>query len=458
MFWSRKEQPKKKLTTFKPRFESLEERLEMSADLVNFIVPQDSDVYFQAVGGSAGANTDFGIGVRQEDAQYLLQGLPNIPSTVQPVFAGTFEGGTTIHFAMLTHWQHQDYFATTAVADRNSLEAFTDRTAGNLSLVQVGADRWRLSMDDAASQDDDDNDIIVEIHLVAKPPAPAIPETPPPANDPDPVVVDPAPVSDPVVETPADPPVSIPDPVVLEPTNPDPSPEPEVSVPPVVETPIDPPVTTEPVSETPPDPVVPPPDNGHKPDKVDAVVDPHPENNDPGPVVSVPQHVVDNPKNAIEPLIPVSTSPIVPTTPVPVDMVHFVMPYDAVLYVRFVSSDAGAINIFGTGTTSTNFNPLLTVKENQASQVGYVKVAEFKAGTVVPFAIDSKYGGSQHYAFSIGTDAVSKEAFSDTNNSMKLGGTILQQTGNNKWRLSLDDGWTGDDDDNDLVIDIKLIR
>jgi uncharacterized protein (TIGR03437 family) len=66
--------------------------------------------------------------------------------------------------------------------------------------------------------------------------------------------------------------------------------------------------------------------------------------------------------------------------------------------------------------------------------------------------------GTSAYAFSNGSDSASQVVFRDTNNSLGMGGSIIEQTSANTWLLHLDDARSSqfDDDDNDVLIALRL--
>jgi PEP-CTERM motif-containing protein len=67
-------------------------------------------------------------------------------------------------------------------------------------------------------------------------------------------------------------------------------------------------------------------------------------------------------------------------------------------------------------------------------------------------------GGSSGWAFSNGTDQASLVAFSDIDNSLHLGGSVIQRNSGNAWILHLDNAlsYLVDDDDNDVRIRLTI--
>ena len=74
------------------------------------------------------------------------------------------------------------------------------------------------------------------------------------------------------------------------------------------------------------------------------------------------------------------------------------------------------------------------------------------AGEVLHFSLKTGTG----FAFSTGTDSRALEAFTDRNGGLGWGGSILEETSANTWVLHCDDVGSTDDDDNDVLIQIRL--
>ncbi len=81
----------------------------------------------------------------------------------------------------------------------------------------------------------------------------------------------------------------------------------------------------------------------------------------------------------------------------------------------------------------------------------------YAAGTTIDFGMFTVFSGSS-WALSNGTDPASVTAFSDTDNSLGLCGSIIRQTAPNTWVLNLDDAqsFQVDDDDNDILIQLRV--
>jgi hypothetical protein len=135
----------------------------------------------------------------------------------------------------------------------------------------------------------------------------------------------------------------------------------------------------------------------------------------------------------------------------------FIAPFSGNLYIKCVGGDSPAPSQFGTGTSPANFTPYLTGLPANPSPSGEVFVRSVNSGETVVFGISTVWGGETKWAFSNGTDPARADAFSDLDNSLHLGGRIMEQTGPNTWVMHLDDAFSSDDDDNDLLIEVRLV-
>jgi len=137
---------------------------------------------------------------------------------------------------------------------------------------------------------------------------------------------------------------------------------------------------------------------------------------------------------------------------------EFVMPFGGYLSVQFVGGEAAGVTTFGLGTSPGNFVALLSGLPNNPSSLNPINVGFFAAGVTIHFGMFTTFGGSSGWAFSNGTDQASLVAFSDIDNSLGLGGSIIEQTGSNTWELHLDDAqsYLVDDDDNDVLIRLTI--
>lgn len=143
---------------------------------------------------------------------------------------------------------------------------------------------------------------------------------------------------------------------------------------------------------------------------------------------------------------------------VPVQAAFFVMPMDGVLYARPVGGSAGGVTAFGTGTSEANFNPLFTGLPFSSEPAGEVAVGTFLAGTSVDFGMRTEFG-SVYFAFS--NDETSNSArttYMDLNNSLGMGGSVVEPLGGNQYLLHLDDAasFFVDDDDDDVIIGLRV--
>jgi len=136
---------------------------------------------------------------------------------------------------------------------------------------------------------------------------------------------------------------------------------------------------------------------------------------------------------------------------------EFVMPSSGYLSIQFIGGEAGGVTTFGLGTSPSSFIALLTGLPNNPSILSAVNAGFFSAGTIVHMGMFTTFGDSG-WAFSSGTDQAAITAFSDIDNSLGLGGSIIQQTGPKTWVLHLDDAlsYKYDDDDNDVLIRLRI--
>jgi hypothetical protein len=130
---------------------------------------------------------------------------------------------------------------------------------------------------------------------------------------------------------------------------------------------------------------------------------------------------------------------------------------------------ATSLQEFGLGTPSTS--SLLSERQvifqvqlvnEQVSDVllgPYATTGIFPAGTNLDFYQRSDFAGI-HWAFS--SQLLSQatladlEVFTDRNNSLGLGGSVLNQESESSWLLYLDAAGSIDDDDNELVMRMTL--
>ena len=131
------------------------------------MAPFDCKVFLRAVGGSAGATSEIGLGITPEDFRAVVSGLPQ-EITQEVVQLGEFRQGDSIPLAIRTNWQGESH-AFIGRQDQASLGAFTD-TDGSLQeigkqVIEPIGEKFLMHLDDAASFaiDDNDEDLLVEI-------------------------------------------------------------------------------------------------------------------------------------------------------------------------------------------------------------------------------------------------------------------------------------------------------
>lgn len=136
----------------------------------------------------------------------------------------------------------------------------------------------------------------------------------------------------------------------------------------------------------------------------------------------------------------------------------FVAPVSGTLYISCVGGSAGAVSQFGTGTSSANFVPYLSSLP-ESCPTAQVSLGAVTAGQTVPFGIETQWGGQTYWAFSTGTDEASIVSFTDVNNSLGMGGNIIQQTGTNTWVMHLNDAahyTISQDEANNILIQLQI--
>ncbi len=136
----------------------------------------------------------------------------------------------------------------------------------------------------------------------------------------------------------------------------------------------------------------------------------------------------------------------------------FSVPYDAIFYVAPMGGGAGATSDFGVGTSQADAVPLLHGLPNYPNPSGEVQVGPVARGGALNFYLRSEFGGV-YWAFSVDTISdASRYAFMDLDNSLGLGGSIIEQTGPTTWLLHMDDAasFYYDDDDDDVLVQLRL--
>ena len=137
----------------------------------------------------------------------------------------------------------------------------------------------------------------------------------------------------------------------------------------------------------------------------------------------------------------------------------FIAPASGTLYVKCIGGSAGAVSQIGTGSAISDFVPLLNSLP-QACPTTEVPVGPVSAGQTISFGLHTVWQGTDYWAFSTGTDQASKVAFTDVNNSLGIGGKIIQQTGVNSWTMHLSDAahyTVSLDMANNILIQIRLV-
>ncbi len=134
------------------------------------------------------------------------------------------------------------------------------------------------------------------------------------------------------------------------------------------------------------------------------------------------------------------------------------MPFSGNLYFKQMGGEAAATTTFGMGTSPGNFVPYYHGLPNSPDPTGEVLAGSFSAGTTIHLGMFTEFAGESVWAFSAANDQASLVAFTDIDNSLGMGGSILQQTGPDTWLLHLDDAvsYLYDDDDNDVLMQLRV--
>lgn len=142
------------------------------------------------------------------------------------------------------------------------------------------------------------------------------------------------------------------------------------------------------------------------------------------------------------------------------DLLNIIVPYDADLYFSYISGSSAASTDFGLELSDGNYTTFLSdLNSSQQPPYGYEMYAGlFTAGTELTVFELSFWHDNFHFVISDAENPSSINAFTDVNNSLGMGGTVVEQTGNFTWLLHLDDAAPFlDDDDNDVVVQVRLM-
>ena len=124
-----------------------------------------------------------------------------------------------------------------------------------------------------------------------------------------------------------------------------------------------------------------------------------------------------------------------------------------------VLKDDGAQWRFGLGTTQANFDEIISnIPPFTSLPSAEVFVGQFNAGETVHFGMFTTFIGDSAWAFSNRTDVPSRNAFTDEDNSLGFGGSVIEQESPTTWLMHLDNAvsFLYDDDDNDIVLRLRL--
>jgi hypothetical protein len=137
----------------------------------------------------------------------------------------------------------------------------------------------------------------------------------------------------------------------------------------------------------------------------------------------------------------------------------FVAPASGTLYIKCVGGTAGAVSQFGTGSTISDFVPLLSSLP-QACPTTEIAFGHVATGQKVPFGVHTVWQETDYWAFSSRSDQPSIVTFSDVYNNLGMGGKVIQQTGVNTWTMHLSDAahyTVALDMANNILIQIRLV-
>ena len=131
----------------------------------------------------------------------------------------------------------------------------------------------------------------------------------------------------------------------------------------------------------------------------------------------------------------------------------FVIPYNAILYLAPVEGYRGESTEFGIITEQGDVLPILAGLPGRPKPAREVEIGPVSAGSRLRIYL--KKNGSWLFSDGAPTEQ-SIESFSDRDNSLGGGGSIIEKTGSATWVLHLDDVGSTDDDDADILIQIRL--
>jgi hypothetical protein len=136
----------------------------------DFFAPMEGTLYVSCIGGTAGAESQFGTGTSPENFRPLLRELPSTCPSPE-VAIGHVGEGERIVFGVRTLWDGRVEWAFSNRNDRPSTIAFGD----SHNLLGLGGDviqtlrpnLWVMHLDDAASYlvDDDNDDVLIQLRF-----------------------------------------------------------------------------------------------------------------------------------------------------------------------------------------------------------------------------------------------------------------------------------------------------
>ncbi len=131
----------------------------------------------------------------------------------------------------------------------------------------------------------------------------------------------------------------------------------------------------------------------------------------------------------------------------------FIIPYNAALYMAPVRGERGDSTELGIIASQGDFLPIFTGLPGRPNPAGEVLVGPVTKGSRLRVYL--KKNNVWVFSDTASSDQTS-ESFWDRDNSLGGGGSIIERTGDATWVLHLDDVGSTDDDDEDILIQIRL--
>jgi hypothetical protein len=179
---------------------------------------------------------------------------------------------------------------------------------------------------------------------------------------------------------------------------------------------------------------------------------------EPDSIDNAPAAPTDGPdeENAIAPPVRLATRPAEERRwqkPPTFHQDFFIIPYNAVLYMAPVQGGRGDSTEFGIVASQGDFLPIFTGLPGRPNPAGEVLVGPVTRGSRLRVYLEK----NNVWVFSdTASSDQTSESFWDRDNSLGGAGSIIEKTGDATWVLHLDDVGSTDDDDKDILIQIRL--